>query len=87
MLGAPPWYGFPVGALVVCTTHTLDETSLRRTIPNVEPELHAAIQECARLLDPSEAVEDADLENVLKKRAKEAQHVSEKGSGNERIIS
>jgi hypothetical protein len=66
MLGAPPWYGLPVGALVVCTTHDLDSTSLRLTIPNVETELHIAIQECARLLDPAERVEDEDLTTVLR---------------------
>lgn len=71
MLGGSPWNGFPVGALVVCTTHSVDDTSLRWTIPNIESELHAAVQRCARLLDPLERLADAPPVEDLKKALRE----------------
>jgi hypothetical protein len=52
VLGAKPWYGLPAGALVVCTTQDSKQTSLRTLIPAIEPELSAAMQRCAALLDP-----------------------------------
>jgi hypothetical protein len=73
MLGSAPWYGFPVGALVVCTTHDLESTSLRLTIPSVEPELHAALQQCARLLDPRQPV-GSDITDVLIEKIVEKKH-------------
>jgi hypothetical protein len=51
MLGAPPWYGLPVGALVISTTRELNETSLRSTIPVVQKELSRLIAQCAAMLD------------------------------------
>ena len=54
MLGSPPWSGFPVGALVVCTTRTKDNTSLQFTLPSITGELNLALQECEQLLDTTE---------------------------------
>ncbi len=68
MLAAPPWYWLPVGALVVCTTYDIKRTSLRFTIPEVEKELHLAIQDCGTFLDPGEVLTDALLTAAVRAR-------------------